>query len=122
LILHAKVRDWYLLATDFLLNLLKLLTMTYEEFLTMREVGEIPDDIPLLLQSLLLDAAGDWDNAHRIAQNEFTREGSWVHAYLHREEGDLGNASYWYSNAGRKMPDVSLEEEWEEIARALIFG
>jgi hypothetical protein len=94
--------------------------MNYEEFLRLREEGEIPDDIPALLQALLLDAAGDWDNAHRIAQAEYTKDGSWVHAYLHREEGDLGNASYWYSNAGRKMPEIGLEDEWEVIARELI--
>lgn len=93
--------------------------MKYEEFLKLRDAGEIPDDIPSLLQALLLDAAGDWDSAHRIAQNELTREGSWVHAYLHRREGDLPNASYWYSNAGKEMPDMGLDEEWETIAREL---
>lgn len=94
--------------------------MKYEEFLKLREEGGVPDDIPALLQALLLDAAGDWDNAHRIAQAEFTPDGSWVHAYLHRVEGDPGNASYWYSNAGRSMPDMSLEDEWEMIARELL--
>jgi hypothetical protein len=67
----------------------------FEEFLNMKDAGSVPEDIPPLLQSLLLDAAGDWDNAHRIAQNEFNRDGSWVHAYLHRKEGDMGNADYW---------------------------
>lgn len=94
--------------------------MKYEEFLKLRDEGEIPDDIPSLLQALLLDAAGDWDSAHIITQNELTPDGSWVHAYLHRKEGDLSNASYWYSNAGRKMPDMGLNEEWETIARELI--
>lgn len=94
--------------------------MKYQDFLKLREAGEIPDDIPLLLQALLLDAAGDWDSAHVIAQNDFTANGSWVHAYLHRVEGDQSNASYWYSNAGKRMPDASLEEEWESIARALL--
>lgn len=94
--------------------------MNYEEFLRLRSDGEIPDDIPALLQALLLEAAGDWHNAHRIAQNELTRDGSRVHAYLHRVEGDLGNASYWYSNAGMVKPDVSLEEEWKQIAKDLL--
>jgi len=92
----------------------------YEEFILLRDEGEIPEDIPLLLQALLLDAAGDWDSAHRIVQNELTREGSWIHAYLHRKEGDLPNASYWYSNAGRIMPQTGLNEEWENIARELL--
>lgn len=94
--------------------------MKYEEFINIRNEGTIPDDIPALLQALLLDAAGDWDSAHRIAQQEFTMEGSRVHAFLHREEGDLSNAAYWYNQAGLKTPEMSLEEEWESIARALL--
>lgn len=91
-----------------------------EEFLKMKDAGSVQEDIPPLLQSLLLDASGDWDSAHRIAQNEYSRDGSWVHAYLHRKEGDLGNAGYWYRNAGRNMPDMSLDEEWEYIAMELL--
>ena len=94
--------------------------MKYEEFINIRNEGNIPDDMPALPQALLLDAAGDWDNAHRIAQQELSREGSRVHAFLHREEGDLSNAAYWYSQAGLKMPEMSLEEEWESIARAIM--
>jgi hypothetical protein len=92
----------------------------FEEFLSWKAAGSIPDDISPLLQALLLDAAGDWDNAHGIAQKESSPDGSWVHAYLHRVEGDLGNASYWYRSAGRTMPEISVEEEWEYIAMALI--
>jgi hypothetical protein len=94
--------------------------MNYDELINIRDEGIIPDDIHVLLQAILLDAAGDWDSAHRIARDEFTREGYWVHAYLHRKEGDLSNASYWYGNAGRKMPETNLEEEWESIAKALL--
>lgn len=91
-----------------------------EEFLNWKSAGMVPEDIPLLLQALLLDAAGDWDSAHRIAQGDDSPDGSWVHAYLHRAEGDLGNASYWYRSAAKKMPDMSLEEEWEYIAMSLL--
>ena len=91
-----------------------------EELLVWKETGSFPDDIPPLLQSLLLVAAGDWDSAQRIAQNEPSGDGSWVHAYLHRVEGDLGNASYWYRSAGKSMPEISSEEEWEYIATALL--
>jgi len=94
--------------------------MKYDEFFVMREQGTIPDDIPMLLQALLLDGVGDWDSAHKIAQNVLTKDGSWVHAYLHRKEGDHSNAAYWYSNAGRMMPESMLEEEWEEISRELL--
>lgn len=67
------------------------------------------------------DARGDWDAAHDAAQTDKSKAGAWVHAYLHRKEGDEGNAGYWYSLAGRRMPakDVTLAAEWEEIARAL---
>lgn len=91
-----------------------------EEFLKLKDEGSVPEDIPLLLQALLLDASGDWDSAHRIAQNDYSRDGSLVHAYLHRVEGDLGNASYWYRCAGKSLPDMSLEEEWEYIAMELL--
>lgn len=91
----------------------------FEDLLSWKEAGSFPEDIPTLLQALLLESAGDWDSAHRLAQNDPSPNGSWVHAYLHRVEGDLGNASYWYHNAGKRMPDLSLEEEWEYIAMAL---
>ena len=94
--------------------------MKLEKFLAIRETGIVPEDLPFLLQALLLDAAGDWDSAHRIAQADPSPEGSWVHAYLHRKEGDPGNASYWYHAAGRQMPELSPEEEWEYIAQALL--
>jgi len=94
--------------------------ISIEDFLTFKDQGLVPEDIPSLLQSLLLDAAGDWDSAHRLAQGESSSDSSWVHAYLHRKEGDLGNASYWYRNAGKSLPQISLEEEWEYIALALL--
>src|SRR5438552_1167800 len=73
------------------------------------------------LQALWHDACGDWDKAHDAAQADHGRDGSWVHAYLHRKEGDLGNAGYWYARAGRPMPakSVTLEAEWAEIAGTL---
>jgi hypothetical protein len=94
--------------------------ISLEQFLTMKDEGTVPDDIPPLLQALLLDAAGDWDSAHAIAQKDASREGSLVHAYLHRKEGDLGNASYWYHRAQVSMPEISLTEEWEYIAMRLL--
>jgi len=94
--------------------------ISIEDFLKLKDQGIIPEDIPELLQALLLDAAGDWDGSHRIAQGDSSTDGSWVHAYLHRKEGDLGNSSYWYRSAGRSMPEISLEEEWEYIAMALL--
>jgi hypothetical protein len=94
--------------------------ISFEAFLKLKDEGIVPEDIPPLLQALLLDAANDWENAHRIAQNEHSNDGAWVHAYLHRVEGDLLNASYWYRVAGKVKPDISLEEEWEYISLALL--
>ncbi len=94
--------------------------ITFEEFLEMKDSSSFQEEIPPLLQALLLDAAGDWESAHRIAQNEPSLDGSWVHAYLHRVEGDAGNAGYWYKSAEKKLPDMSLTEEWEYIAMALL--
>ena len=79
-----------------------------------------PAGLPATVQALWWDARGDWDRAHRIAQEIDDADGSWVHAYLHRKEGDLGNASYWYRRASRARPSVPLEAEWEEIAEALL--
>jgi hypothetical protein len=81
-----------------------------------------PAALSLALQGLWHDARGDWENAHGCAQEDHSRAGSWVHAYLHRKEGDIGNAGYWYARAGRTMPpkSVTLEEEWAAIARELV--
>lgn len=74
------------------------------------------------LQALWYDGRGDWAKAHECAQADTSRDGSWAHAYLHRKEGDIGNAGYWYNRAGRKMPtaNVTFETEWTEIARELV--
>jgi hypothetical protein len=73
-----------------------------------------PSDISPCLTALWYDAK-DWVQAHNIAQDIDDQDGSWVHGYLHRKEGDPGNARYWYNRAGRPMPDYALEREWEEI-------
>lgn len=74
------------------------------------------------VQALWHDARGDWARAHACVQDETGRDGAWVHAYLHRKEGDLGNAGYWYSRAGRKMPaaGITLADEWTSLARELL--
>jgi hypothetical protein len=79
-----------------------------------------PADVSPALAALWYAGKGDWDKAHIIAQDIPTRDGAWVHAWLHRKEGDEGNAHYWYSRAGRKMPALSLEDEWAEIVEAML--
>ncbi len=76
-------------------------------------------ELPPALAALWWDSRGDWDRAHEAAQSVDTAEGAWVHAYLHRKEGDLSNADYWYRRAGRRRPAGALEAEWAEIAAAL---
>jgi hypothetical protein len=74
------------------------------------------------LAALWWAAKGDWDAAHRIVQDEDTRDAAWVHAYLHRVEGDLGNAGYWYRQAGKPVAEDTLDAEWERIVSALLRG
>lgn len=66
------------------------------------------------------DARDDWEAAHRIVQDDESRDAAWVHAYLHRREGDISNARYWYARAAKSEYRGSLEEEWKEIVNALI--
>jgi hypothetical protein len=74
------------------------------------------------LAALWWAAKGDWDQAHKIVMNEETSEAAWVHAYLHRVEGDLSNAGYWYRQAGQPVAEDSLEAEWQRIVEALETG
>ena len=72
------------------------------------------------LRALWLDAQGDWDGAHKCVDDASDPDGMWVHAYLHRKEGDQWNAGYWYRRAGRTPYEGPLEAEWREIAAALL--
>ena len=72
------------------------------------------------LAALWWAAKGCWDEAHKIVQDEVTDDAAWVHAYLHRVEGDPGNAGYWYRRAGKPVAAGSLETEWEQIVSALL--
>ena len=72
------------------------------------------------LQALWWEAKQDWQKAHECAQADDGTAGAWVHAYLHRREGDLANAGYWYQRAGRVAATNSLDDEWAAITRALL--
>ncbi|HEY1722322.1 MAG TPA: hypothetical protein VGG27_13855 [Magnetospirillaceae bacterium] len=94
--------------------------MDFDSFRKSVSANAPPKDLELALQALWWDAKGDWDKAHEIADKRHDADGSWVHAYLHRKEGDRGNAGYWYRHAGKAMPSkTSLDDEWTEIAKAL---
>lgn len=81
-----------------------------------------PKDLSPVEKTLWHARAGKWDVAHDLCQDLPGIAGSWIHAYLHREEGDASNAAYWYSRAGKPMPpsSLTLDEEWMRIAEALI--
>jgi hypothetical protein len=79
-----------------------------------------PTGLSLAAQGLWWDGKGDWDRAHRCAQDQDDAAGAAVHAYLHRKEGDLGNAGYWYARARRPMATGALETEWAALATELL--
>src|ERR1700682_5779007 len=82
--------------------------------------GTAPPRLAVPLRALWFAAKGNWDKAHALVMDEAGEEASWVHAYLHRVEGDLDNARYWYRQAKRPVPASSLPDEWMEIAQALL--
>ena len=86
--------------------------------------NNIPLDNPTPTEQCLWHAGtGAWDAAHDMCNGEVTEPASsWIHAHLHRQEGDLGNANYWYYQANKSMPDssVSIEQEWEQLVDALV--
>ncbi len=94
--------------------------MTTTEFRQSLSLDQPPADLSLALAGLWWDAKGNWTRAHESAQQDEGPAGAWVHAYLHRKEGDLSNAGYWYRRAGRPESQSSLEQEWLEIARSLL--
>jgi hypothetical protein len=94
--------------------------MTLQEFRDSLSNSTPPPSLTLALAGLWWDAKGNWTLAHESAQQDEGTAGSWVHAYLHRKEGDSSNAGYWYRRAGRPPARTSLEEEWLEIALSLL--
>jgi hypothetical protein len=90
--------------------------MTPDEF----KLSSILPELSLELQSLWYDANGDWEKAHTVIQDLETPQSAWVHAYLHRKEGDIPNAGYWYRRAKKPVFNGSLEQEWQDIVVALM--
>jgi hypothetical protein len=94
--------------------------MTLDEFRDSLRRTNPPKELGPALVGLWWDAKDDWRKAHESAQQDEDPASAWVHAYLHRKEGDLSNAAYWYQRAGKPPAGSSLEKEWEEIARSLL--
>ena len=94
--------------------------MTLAEFKHSTTEASPPASLPAPLLALWHDARGDWESAHETAQAIDDATGAWIHAYLHRKEGDASNAGYWYRRAGKPICRTSLDAEWDEIAVALL--
>lgn len=94
--------------------------MTIEQFRATLDQAAAPETLSPALRAMWEDAKGRWNAAHAIAQDIDDQTGSWIHAYLHRKEGDLGNAGYWYRRAGKPVAHDTLDEEWNRIVSALL--
>jgi hypothetical protein len=96
--------------------------MTLDEFKRSLSQTRPPAGLSSVLQALWHDGNGDWNAAHEVAQDVPDPDGAWVHAYLHRKEGDAANAAYWYRRAGQPVCRDPLNLEWESIVSAFLKG
>ena len=90
--------------------------MSFETFCQSVDNDKAPE-VNIYLRALWFDKKGNWDKAHKIAQDIENHDGSWIHAYLHRKEGDHSNASYWYHRAGKFVPAGTLNDEWVNLVK-----
>jgi hypothetical protein len=94
--------------------------MTLDDFKQSLSEPRVPAGLSVVLTALWHDGKGDWNKAHETAQEVGDPDGAWVHAYLHRKEGDAANAAYWYRRAGQPVCSVTLDQEWESIVSAFL--
>src|SRR5215813_14088913 len=94
--------------------------MTLSEFKQSQSKARPPEGLSVALSALWWAGKDDWDKAHKIVMDEGGKDCAWVHAYLHRVEGDLENARYWYRQAAKPAASGALETEYESIAQALL--
>ncbi len=93
---------------------------TISEFKTSLSLAEPPGEVSLYEKALWYAGKGDWEKAHNIVQEMNDNFSSLVHAFLHRQEGDLSNARYWYDRAGSRMPVNTIDEEWERLVNKFL--
>jgi hypothetical protein len=93
--------------------------MKFEEYIANITNSRIYPDLTPELQALWQEKNGCWDKAHSIIQNEQGKFASLIHAYLHRKEGDIWNANYWYERGKEKMPEIEFDAEWENLVKRL---
>jgi hypothetical protein len=91
------------------------MVIDWDSFNASLQEDSCPIKYGILLGALWWEAKGDWKKAHQLVDSLTTADAAWVHAYLHRVEGDLSNAGYWYRRASRKQPVCSLEEERRDL-------
>jgi len=96
------------------------MTLDLQTFRASLADAEPPPGLTPALEALWWDARGDWEVAHEKAQERDDAAGAHVHAYLHRKEGDQSNANYWYRRAGVAPSTLTLDAEWEELARKFL--
>jgi hypothetical protein len=96
--------------------------MTFEQFQQSLSQSSPPSSVSAHLKALWYDGKGDWEQSHNIIQDINDADASWIHAYLHRKEGDIRNADYWYKRAGKKRPNISLNEEWKGIVKDILMA
>ena len=94
--------------------------MHYEDFIKLTKESQPPDSLTGIHLALWYAKKNNWDLAHNIVQDINTDTASWIHAYLHRVEGDLGNANYWYNRAEKKSSTESLETELNNIIKSVL--
>jgi len=94
--------------------------MDFDEFQKFLGAKTPPPEAGKLLRALWYDATGDWTRAHQIVQAQDGKTAAAIHAYLHRKEGDLGNADYWYERSGGTRPRLPLEKEWRTLVEMLL--
>ncbi len=97
--------------------------MTLNEFTQLIDKQErCLESLPPALQAMWYDKTGDWDKAHQIVQDASDAHSAWVHAYLHRKEGDDSNARYWYKRSRQPEFKGALSQEWEQIVSGLLLS
>jgi len=92
----------------------------FTEYKESLSLSSPPSSLNVYLQALWYDAKDNWSKAHSLVDSLEDKTACWVHAYLHRKEGDIGNADYWYNKAGKKRLAITLDEEWKNIVEALL--
>lgn len=99
-----------------------MIPKTFLEFEQSLELSQVPKEWPEALKAMWFDAKGDWESSHEIAQEMHSKLGSWMHAYLHRKEGDRFNAGYWYRLVDKTYPKTTLDEELKDIVIFILEG